>query len=58
MIYPNKKEQANNKPYHLTAIAPRRNISGLTSQGMIRICMIGQFTLLPKVENILIDNNH
>jgi hypothetical protein len=55
IIYPNKKDEANNNPYHLTAKAPIRNISGLTSQGTISKCIINRFTLPAKVDNIIID---
>jgi hypothetical protein len=57
MTYPNKKEEANNNPYHLTAKAPIRNISGFTSQGTISKCIVNRFTLSPKIENIIIDHN-
>jgi hypothetical protein len=43
MMYPNRKEDANNSPYHLTANAPILNISGLTSQGIISKCMFNFF---------------
>jgi hypothetical protein len=56
--YPNKKDDANNSPYHLTAKEPIRNISGFTSQGITSKCIINLFSLLPKVENIIIDQNH
>jgi hypothetical protein len=57
IIYPKKKEEANNRPYHLTAKAPILNISGFTSQGTISKCIINRLILLPKVENIIIDHN-
>jgi hypothetical protein len=55
IIYPNKKDEANNNPYHLTAKAPIRNISGLTSQGTISKCIIYILILVSKVENNIID---
>jgi hypothetical protein len=62
MIYPNRKDEANNNPYHLIAKEPiigrlKRKISGFTSQGITSKCIINHFTLMPKVENIIIDHN-
>ena len=57
IIYPNKKDDANNRPYHLTAKEPIRNISGFTFQGITSKCITNRFSLVPKVENIIIDQN-
>jgi hypothetical protein len=62
ITYPIRKEEANNSPYHLTAIEPingrvKRNISGFTFQGITSKCIINRFSLVPKVENIIIDQN-
>jgi hypothetical protein len=48
IIYPNRKDEANNNPYHLTAKEPiigrlKRNISGFTSQGITSKCIINNF---------------